>query len=613
MNGKQKRKLGEIILGAALLAAAFIVYKTAGLSFPFDLLIFIPAYLVAGYDVLIEAVQNVAAGEIFGEDLLMSVASIGALAIGEFPEAVFVMLFYKVGSLFESIAVGKSRESIRALTAMKPTTASVERDGGETEVPIEEVAVGETVVVRPGERIPVDGVIVSGSGTIDASALTGEAVPVYVGEGERVLSGTVSKSGMLRIRVDTVFGESTVSKIVELIESSSCTKAKSEKFITKFSKYYTPAVIAAAVLIAVIPTLISGNFAAWLKRALVFLVVSCPCALVISIPLSYFAGIGNAAKKGILIKGSDCLESLAKAGSFVFDKTGTITEGSFKVTNILPCSVDEERLLYLAACAESGSLHPLAKAICAEYEARGGKEVPAAEDFEEIPGLGVKCAVDGRVVAAGNAKLMESYGLTSRDVRGTCVHVMYGGEYAGALLLSDVPKKNAKSAISSLSSEGMKTYMLSGDKTEAARSVAREVGIDEVFAELLPAEKTEKLKEISSSTDGLTVFTGDGINDAPSIASADVGIAMGALGSDIAIECADIVLLDDDPQKVAEAHRLSLKVRRIVIQNIVFALSVKAVVLALGALGIAPMWAAVIADVGVSVVAILNSMRLMRK
>ena len=613
MNGKQKRKLGEIILGAVLLAAAYIVYKTAELRFPFDLLIFIPAYLVAGYDVLIEAVQNIAAGEIFGEDLLMSVASIGALAIGEYPEAVFVMLFYKVGSLFESIAVGKSRESIRSLTAMKPTTASIERDGEETEVPIEEVTVGETVVVRPGERIPVDGVIVSGSGTIDASALTGEAVPVYVGEGERVLSGTVSKSGMLRIRVDTVFGESTVSKIVELVENSSCTKAKSEKFITKFSKYYTPAVIAAAVLIAVIPTLISGYFAAWLKRALVFLVVSCPCALVISIPLSYFAGIGNAAKKGILIKGSDYLESLAKAGSFVFDKTGTITEGAFKVTSILPRSMDEERLLYLAACAESGSLHPLAKAVCAEYEARGGKEVSAAEDFEEIPGLGVRCTVEGRPVAAGNAKLMKSYGLAPDDVSGTSIHVMYDGEYAGALLLSDVPKKNAKAAISLLSSEGMKTYMLSGDKTEAAESAAREVGIGEVFAELLPAEKTEKLKEISRSSGGLTVFTGDGINDAPSIASADVGIAMGALGSDIAIECADIVLLDDDPQKVAEAHRLSLKVRRIVIQNIVFALSVKAVVLALGALGIAPMWAAVIADVGVSVVAILNSMRLMRK
>ena len=612
MTKSQKRKLGEIILGAALLAAAYTVYKTVGLRFPFDLLIFIPAYAVAGYDVLIDAVRNIADGEIFGENLLMSVASVGAMAIGEYPEAVFVMLFYKVGSLFESIAVGRSRESIRSLTAMKPTTAKVERDGVEAEVPIEEVTVGDTVVVRPGERIPVDGMIVSGNGNIDASALTGEAVPVYVKEGERVLSGTLNKSGILKIRVDTVFEESTVSKIVELVENSSCTKAKSEKFITKFAKYYTPAVIAAAVLIAVIPTLISGNFAAWLKRALIFLVVSCPCALVISIPLSYFAGIGNAAKSGILIKGSDCLESLAKAKSFVFDKTGTITEGSFRVTKILPRNMDEEELLFLAACAESGSLHPLAKAVTAEYEARSRKEKLRAEDFEEIPGLGVKCTVDGKSVAAGNEKLMRSFGLTPDEASGTSIHVMCGGEYAGALLLSDRPKENAKRAITALNSAGRKTYMLSGDRKDAAVSAAEEVGIGVVFAELLPAEKTERLREISDPESGLTVFTGDGINDAPSIALADVGIAMGALGSDIAIECADIVLLDDDPMKVADAYGLSLRVRRTVIQNIVFALAVKAAVLILGAFGIAPMWAAVVADVGVSVIAILNSMKLMR-
>ena len=605
MNGKQKRKLAEIIVSASLLAAAYIVYKTVELRFPFDLIIFLPAYALAGYDVLIEAVQNIAAGEIFGENLLMSVASIGAMAIGEYPEAVFVMLFYKVGSLFESIAVGRSRESIRSLTAMKPTTARIERDGNEYEAPIEEVTVGDTVVVRPGERIPVDGMIVSGEGNIDASALTGEAVPIYVKEGERVLSGTLNKNGVLKIRVDTVFEDSTVSKIVELVENSSCTKAKSEKFITKFSKYYTPAVIAAAVLIAVIPTLISGHFAVWLKRALIFLVVSCPYALDISIPLSYFAGIGNAAKKGILIKGSDHLESLAKAESFVFDKTGTITEGSFKVTGILPRTMDEEELLFLAACAESGSLHPLAKAVTAEYEAREYKEKLRSEDFEEIPGLGVKCTVDGREVAAGNAKLMKSLGLAPYGVTGTSIHVSFGGEYAGALLLSDKPKENAKRAIAALNSAGRKTYMLSGDKKDAAETAAREVGIGEVRAELLPAEKTELLKEITESSEGLTVFTGDGINDAPSIALADVGIAMGTLGSDIAVECADVVLLDDDPMKVSDAYKLSLKVRRTVIQNIVFALSVKAAVLVLGALGIAPMWSAVIADVGVSVIAII--------
>ncbi len=613
MNGKQKRKLFEIISGAILLAAAYIVYKTVDLRFPFDLLIFLPAYAVAGYDVLIEAVQNIAAGEIFGENLLMSVASIGAMAIGEFPEAVFVMLFYKVGSLFESIAVGKSRSAIRSLTAMKPSCASVERDGVESEVPIEEVSVGDTVVVRPGERIPVDGVIVHGDGNVDASALTGEAVPVYVKEGDRVLSGTMSKNSVLKIKVDTVFEESTVSKIVELVENSSCTKAKSEKFITTFSKYYTPAVITAAVLLAVIPSIVTGNAALWIKRALVFLVVSCPCALVISIPLSYFAGIGNAAKRGILIKGSDYLESLAKAGSFVFDKTGTITEGSFKVSKIAAHGCGEDELLFLAACAESGSVHPLAKAVCAEYASRGSASPLTAEDYEELPGLGVTCSVNGERVAAGNEKLMRSYGVEPEDVDGTCIHVMKNGVYAGVILLSDEPKRNAKRAISELRARGRKTYMLSGDRLKSAEDVCREVGIDEVSAELLPEEKTKKLKEISEATEGLTVFTGDGINDAPSIASADVGIAMGALGSDIAIECADVVLLDDDPIKVSEAYDLSLRVRRTVIQNIVFALAVKAVVLILGALGKAPMWAAVIADVGVSVVAILNSMRLMRK
>ena len=612
MNKKQKRKLIEIIVGAALLGAAFIVSKVTDIKFPFDLLLFIPAYAIAGYDVLIDAVRGIFHGEFFGEDTLMGVASIGTMAIGEYPEAVFVMLFYKVGEFFENIAVGKSRKSIKALTAMKPKSANVEDAGEIRSVPIKEVGVGDTVVVRPGESIPVDGIVTDGEGTVNTSALTGEAIPVPITPGERVLSGMINESGVLKIKVDTVFEESTVSKIVALVENSAGTKAKSEKFITKFSRFYTPSVIAAALLIAIVPTLIAGNFAGWLKRALIFLVVSCPCALVISVPLSYFAGIGNAAKHGILIKGSDHLETLAKANKFVFDKTGTVTEGVFKVTKISPVGVTEEELLHFAASAESGSLHPLAKAVVAETKRRG-IAISEPERFEESAGEGVRCVVSGSDVAVGNARLMKSVGSDFADCKTTCIHAAKDGKYIGYIELEDLPKDSAKRAISILRSEGASTYMLTGDRAEAAKRASEAVGIDHTEAELLPADKTEKLREISSSSEGKTVFTGDGINDAPSIAAADVGIAMGALGSDIAVECADVVLLDDDPEKVAQVFVLSKKVRRTVIQNIVFALTVKAVVLSLGALGLAYMWEAVIADVGVSVVAILNSMRLMRQ
>ncbi|MBQ7670643.1 MAG: cadmium-translocating P-type ATPase [Clostridia bacterium] len=612
MNKKQKRKLAEIIVGAALLAAAFIVSKVTDIPFPFDLLLFIPAYAIAGYDVLFDAARGIFHGEFFGENTLMGVASIGAMAIGEYPEAVFVMLFYKVGELFENIAVGKSRKSIKALTAMKPTSANVEKDGKIHAVPIKEVNVGDTVVVRPGERIPVDGIVTDGESTVNTSALTGEAVPVPIVPGERALSGMINESGVLKIKVDTVFEESTVSKIVALVESSAGTKAKSEKFITKFSRFYTPSVIAAALIIAVVPTLIAGGFAGWLKRALIFLVVSCPCALVISVPLSYFAGIGNAAKRGILIKGSDHLETLAKANKFVFDKTGTITEGAFKVIKISPVGMTEEELLRLAASAESGSLHPLAKAVVAEAKRRG-ITFGEPERFEESAGEGVRCVVSDANITVGNARLMKEVGCGFADCKTTCIHAAKDGKYVGFIELEDLPKSGAKSAISTLKAEGATTYMLSGDRAEAAKKAADAVGIDRAEAELLPEEKTEKLREISASSEGKTVFTGDGINDAPSIAAADVGIAMGALGSDIAVECADVVLLDDDPEKVAEVYVLSKRVRKTVIQNIVFALTVKAVVLVLGALGLAYMWEAVIADVGVSVVAILNAMRLMRQ
>ena len=611
MNSRQKRKLFEIIIGAVLLAGAHAAYKFADLKFPFDLLIFLPAYAVAGYDVLINAVQSIAGGEVFGENTLMSVASIGAMAIGEFPEAVFVMLFYKVGTLFESVAVGKSRKSIKALTSMKPKTACVEKDGDEETVKIENVELGDVVVVRPGERIPVDGEVVFGESAVDTSALTGEALPVAVSVGARVLSGSINKNGLIKIKTDTVFEESTVSRIVALVESSAGSKAKTEKFITKFSRYYTPAVIAAAVLIAVIPTVIVGDFASWLKRALIFLVVSCPCALVISVPLAYFAGIGSAAKRGILIKGSDHLETLAKADKFVFDKTGTITEGRFTVSSVHPVGVTEDELVALAATAEEGSLHPLASAVTDEAEKRGLKTL-AAEHYEEEAGHGVTCEADGKRLAAGNAALMKKEGIVPLDADGTVIHVSYGGAYAGYISLADRPKKTSKEAIRTLKASGATTYMLSGDRAGAVDAVCREVRIDKFNAELLPEEKTEKLKEIKASGEGATVFTGDGINDAPSIASADVGVAMGALGSDVAIECADVVLLDDDPMKVANLFTLAKRVRLTVTENIVFALGVKAIVLILGALGAAYMWEAVIADVGVSVVAILNSMRLLK-
>ena len=613
MTKKQKRKLFEIILGTVFLGAAFISSKLLSLEFPLSLIVYLPAYAVAGYDVLRDAAVGIFAGDVFGENTLMSIASVGALAIGEYPEAVFVMLFYKVGTLFENIAVGKSRNSIRALVSMKPVTANVECEGGEVERPIEDVQIGDVVIVRPGERLPVDGVVVKGESTIDTSALTGEALPVFVGEGTRVLSGSINKSGVIAIKVDTVFAESTVSMIVALVENSSCTKAKSEKFITKFSKYYTPAVTAAALIIAVVPSIVTGEPSEWIRRALIFLVVSCPCALVISVPLSYFAGIGCAAKRGILIKGSDTLEALAKADVFIFDKTGTVTEGNFKVTSIEPVGMSEDELLFLAACPEAMSLHPLAKALVEEQRARSSVPLEA-EGFEEIPGMGVVAAVDGARVAAGNRKLMSSLGIEiGDDGDSSCIHVAKNGEYAGKISLEDTPKKNSKAAMDALKSDGCKLYMLSGDRRESAEKIAREVGIDNVECELLPAEKTERLTAIAKASQGLCAFVGDGINDAPSIMASDVGIAMGALGSDLAIECADVVLLDDDPVKVPEVRSLSVRVRKTVIGNIVFALAVKGAVIALGAAGLATMWEAVIADVGVSVIAILNSMRIMKK
>lgn len=611
MTKDQKRTLWEIVISAVFLVAAYIAVKTCDIAFPYSLIIFLPAYAVASYDVLIDAVRGIASGEVFGEDTLMSVASIGALALGEYPEAVFVMLFNKIGSLFESVAVGKSRKSIKALTSMKPTFAAVETEDGVAELPVEEVKIGDVIVVHPGERVPVDGVIVEGDSALDLSALTGESLPVFSKAGDRVSSGAINKSGVLRIKAETIFAESTVSKIVSLVEESAATKAKSVKFITKFSRYYTPAVIIAALLTALIPSLVTKDPATWIKRALIFLVVSCPCALVISVPLSYFAGLGNAARRGILVKGSDHFETMASSDKFVFDKTGTVTEGKFRVTRILPVGSDKDELLALASAAESQSLHPLAKAITEEYS-KGGRTPLRCESFEEIPGLGIKCTLRGDRIVCGNAAMMKTLGIETPSTEESAVHVAKNGEYVGMIELRDVPKATSKDAISKLKAHGCKTYILSGDKKEAAERVAREIGCDVVHSELLPAEKTERLAAIRSESDGKCAFIGDGINDAPSIAASDVGIAMGALGSDIAIECADVVLLDDDPVKVAEVLFLSKRVRRTVVQNIVFALAVKAAVLALGFFGLATMWEAALADVGVSVIAIINSMRLMR-
>ena len=619
MTKKQKKVLIRIIVAAILLVILHFV-PLEGLWL--GLLYLIP-YAVIGYDILRKAVLGIMHGEVFDENFLMAVATVGAMGLGEYSEGVAVMLFYQIGELFQSVAVGKSRQNISALMDIRPDYANIEAEDGSLEqVDPDDVEIGTVIVVRPGEKVPIDGVVVEGTSTLNTSALTGESVPREITVDQDVISGCVNLTGLLKIRTTKEFGESTVSKILDLVENSSMKKSKSENFITKFARYYTPAVCYSALVLAILPpviNLIMGNPAAWstwIIRALTFLVISCPCALVISIPLSFFGGIGAASACGILVKGSNYLEAMSETKYVVFDKTGTLTKGVFDVTGIYPGQgFTEEELLEYAAYAESYSSHPISKSLKNAY----GKELDASNvsDVEEISGHGVTAKVNGRQVAAGNAKLMKSLNLVYMENTGvgTVVHVAVDGKYAGYILISDVIKDGAKEAIASLKNSGVKKcIMLTGDSKTVAEHVASELKLDEVHSELLPADKVscvEKLLQEKGAKEKLA-FVGDGINDAPVLSRADIGIAMGALGSDAAIEAADVVLMDDNPAKIALAMRISRKCLRIVYENIVFALAVKAICLILGALGIANMWVAIFADVGVMVLAVLNAIRCLR-
>ena len=609
MSKKQKQTLYRILLSAALLIAAALLPLE---GWP-RLAVFLIPYALIGWDVLWRAVRNIAHGEIFDENFLMSLATVGALCVGEYPEAVFVMLFYQVGELFQSYAVDQSRKSIASLMDIRPDYAYLEVDGQIQQTDPEDVAVGDIILIKPGERIPLDGDVVEGTSTLDTAALTGESLPRSVGPGESVVSGCVNLSGLLRVEVTKPFEESTVAKILDLVENASAKKAKAENFITKFARYYTPAVVLAAVVLAVLPPLALGW--AWtdaILRALNFLVVSCPCALVISVPLSFFGGIGGASRQGILVKGGSYLEVLARAETVVFDKTGTLTKGVFQVTAVHPEQGTEAELLELAALAEAYSDHPISRSLKTAY----GKplEPERVSHVEELSGRGVRAVVDGKEVCAGNDKLMEEIGAAWKPCHqvGTVVHVAVDGVYGGHIMISDQVKEDAREAIAALKGLGVKrTVMLTGDAAAVGEAVAQELGLDEVHTQLLPAGKVERVEALLTETSakGALAFVGDGINDAPVLSRADIGIAMGGLGSDAAIEAADVVLMDDKPSKLAEAVDIARRTLGIVRQNIIFALGVKALVLILSAMGKATMWAAVFADVGVSVIAILNAMR----
>ena len=620
-------KLARIIASTILLVVASLLNRAFDVSVRAQLLMFLPAYLVAGYDVLAEAGESIVRREAFDEDFLMSVATLGALLIGfvpggepEFAEAVFVMLFFQVGELFEDLAQDKSRASISELMDIRPDTANVERDGQVQTVSPPDVHVGDTILIRPGEKVPLDGEVVEGSSSLNTVALTGESAPRDIAPGDEVISGCVNISGVVRARVTKEFGESTASKILDLVENAGEHKSRSESFITRFAHVYTPIVVFAAITLAVVGPLVSGDFlgtfATWLLRALTFLVVSCPCALVISVPLAFFGGIGGASKRGILIKGSNYLEALADADVVVFDKTGTLTRGVFVVTAVHPSEVDETELLHLAAHVERFSTHPIAAALRDAYpDSDDGCEV---KDRQEIAGQGITAQVCGRSIAVGNLRLMETVGavaLTCEHDVGTVVHVAIDGQYAGHIVISDQVKEDSAEAISAMRSEGVRrVVMLTGDGEEVAREVADRLGLDEYHAELLPADKVEQVERlISEKGKGESLaFVGDGINDAPVLARADVGIAMGAIGSDAAIEAADVVLMDDKPSKIATAIRIARRTLRIARQNIVFAIAIKVAVLVLAALGLASMWLAVFADVGVMVLAVLNATRALR-
>lgn len=608
MGRKQKKALLRIVTGAVL----FVASCAAPLEGWARGVCFLVPYFAVGYDVLWSAVKNIARGQLFDEKFLMALATAGAFGIGEYPEAVFVMLFFQVGELFEGIAVGRSRKSISELMDIRPDYANVERDGELEEVDPDEVAVGDVIVVKPGEKVPIDGVVIEGASSLNTMALTGETMPRDVVCGDTVVSGCVNMSGLLRVKTTRQFGESTVAKILELVENSAASKSKSENFIVRFARWYTPCVVTGAVLLALVPPLVVGGWSEWIHRALIFLVISCPCALVISVPLTFFGGIGGASKQGILIKGSNYMDALNHAELVVMDKTGTLTKGSFSVTGVYPHGCTKERLLEYAALAEAYSDHPIAQSLRSAWGGQTDKQ--RTGDVEEIAGQGVRANIDGVDVLCGNGRLMSAHAVQPEhtDAAGTVVHVAIDGAYAGYIVISDELKPGAREAVSGMKALGIrKTVMLSGDRRAAAEQVAAELGLDEVHAELLPGGKVELVERLLGQTSpkGKLVFVGDGINDAPVLSRADIGIAMGALGSDAAIEAADIVLMDDRPGKIVTAIRISRRTKRIVVENITFALVIKFGMLILGALGYANMWEASFADVGVCVIAVLNAMR----
>ena len=612
MTKKQKKMLARILVSAVLLVALHFI-PLPGL---WKLAAYLVPYLTAGWDVLWKAARNIAHGQVFDENFLMALATIGALILGDYSEAVGVMVFYQVGELFQGYAVGKSRRSIAQLMDIRPDSARVERDGTLTVVDPDQVAVGEIIEVRPGEKIPLDGVVLEGTSALDTAALTGESVPRDTAVGDEVLSGCVSLTGVLRLRVTKPFSQSTVARILDLVENASSKKAKAENFITRFARYYTPAVVIGAAALALIPSLITGQWSVWVGRALMFLVISCPCALVISVPLSFFGGIGGASAQGVLVKGGNYLELLAGTETVVFDKTGTLTRGVFELDRLLPAEgVEAEDLLETAALAESFSNHPIAQSLRRAY----GRAVDSSrvEDVQEIAGHGITALVDGARVAAGNRRLMAREGVDAPEITdvGTLIYVARDGRYLGCAVIADQIKATAPDAIRELKRRGIRTVMLTGDAKSVGVAVGRKLGLDQVCAQLLPEDKVSELEKLlaQKSEKGVLAYVGDGVNDAPVLSRADVGIAMGAMGSDAAIEAADVVLMDDDPSKLTLAMDIARKCMRIVRENIVFALAVKAIFLVLGAFGKTTMWAAVFADVGVAVIAILNAMRMLGK
>lgn len=620
MSSKQKKTLTRIIVSFVIFVPLFVLEHLG----VFDKLpnewilggIYLVPYIIIGYDIIIKAARNISHGQIFDENFLMMIATFGAFGVKEFEEAVAVMLFYQVGELFQGYAVGKSRQSISEMMDICPEYANIEENGELKQVDPDDVEIGSIIVIKPGEKVPLDGVIIEGNSMLDTAALTGESVPRSAKAGDEIVSGCVNGSGTLKVKTTKAFEDSTVAKILELVENASSKKARVENFITRFAKYYTPVVTIAAVIIAIIPSIITGNWGDWITRACIFLVISCPCALVISVPLGFFSGIGSASRIGVLVKGSNFLEAVAEVTTIVMDKTGTLTKGEFKVSEIVPSGISEERLLEIAAYGESFSTHPIAASIKEAYDNK--IDTDRIKDVKEISGHGVELLLDGKDTLVGNGKLLKSHNISYEEHKsgGTVVYVAYDNTFVGAIVISDTIKDGAKEAVADMKKVGVKNVvMLTGDRQKAAEEVAKELGIDTVYSELLPSDKVQKVEELLASKTGKekVAFVGDGINDAPVLTRADVGIAMGSMGSDAAIEAADIVLMDDDVRKIASTVKIARKTLGVVKQNIVFALGVKFIVLILGALGVANMWEAVFADVGVSVIAILNSMRVLKK